>query len=47
MARPRKKKQTPNPNGRNGVKFKIDLPFEKAIKTALEAKPPEKPEKRP
>jgi len=31
-----------NPHGRNGDKLRIPLPFEDAVKTALEVKPPEK-----
>jgi len=31
-----------NPNGRNGDKLHIPLPFEDAVKAALEVKPKEK-----
>jgi len=30
-----------NPNGRNGNKLRIPLPFEDAVKAALEVKPDE------
>jgi hypothetical protein len=31
-----------NPNGRNGDKLRIPMPFEDAVKAALEVKPEEK-----
>jgi hypothetical protein len=31
-----------NPNGRNGDKLRIPLPFEDAVKAALEVEPAEK-----
>jgi hypothetical protein len=36
-----------NPNGRNGDKLRIPMPFEDAVKAALEVKPPtQKPAKK-
>jgi hypothetical protein len=40
------RKRAPNPNGRNGDKLRIPLPFEDALKAAVETKPPES-KKRP
>lgn len=34
-----RKRTTPNPNGREGDPLKIDLPFDEAIRAALEVKP--------
>jgi hypothetical protein len=39
--------KSPNPNGKNGKPLSIDLPFEEAIKAALETEPPgPKPKKK-
>lgn len=39
-------KEKDEPSGRNG-KLRIPLPFDEAMKAALEAKPLEKPERKP
>jgi hypothetical protein len=36
-------KKTPNPNGRNGHKLKIEIPFEDAVAAALKVPAPKKP----
>ena len=40
------KRQADEPHTRNG-RLKIDLPFDEAMKAAVEAKRPEKPQRKP
>lgn len=41
------RKKPSNPNGRNGDKLSIPLPFDEALKAATEVKPPKEPQKAP
>jgi hypothetical protein len=46
MAKRKKVSPPPNPNGRDGTPLKVPLPFDDALKAALETPPPKTDKKK-